>query len=641
MTILKHDNSVTRQMPVVTWKNDTRTEGYSVTSSHWSEPLRIDHVATCRIWNRMELRVEEYPVQIETSRALLHTEELSCKVVIPFVGVVIRFILKVQMDDATACLRLTLPQQSVEELSAEVAILLSVDILPGLGAACSGQPGYLFLPCYAGVLHRFNHDVSRETRLTMYAQQDQWAQKCYFNLFGIQAEGYAWCAMVTQGDHDTQLVVRSHYESQQQYSVHASWVYRWDHSDPIIQADRQIAFHLLESDEQNYNTFARVYRQWLREHRGLKTLAQKEQSRPAMRDFSDTFLLKIMMGYKKADLNGQGTYQSSTTFNQVKQILKQMQAEGLSNITTQLVGWNAEGHDGRYPQRFPVNEDAGGGQALTELTQWAASQKIHMGMHDNYSDSYACGNDFDLDNVIVNRDGSHWQNVPWAGGFNWRLCPLQSLQHAQRDMPKIVALGLKSNGYLDAIGALSTCHSKDHPADRLGMMQGFREIYQFAGRCFDTVSTEVAFGPYFDLIDGVYMSHGVESASKWTDFVGHFVDEHVPALAVILHNGIRYHLSHTLALNGRQGALMDVIWGAMPFIEIAHDHIPGAHAMPRYEDVREYVTASWELCCKEFSDRSSVDLDAIEQISEDCWLTRYADGVILRTDLTQGTVQVV
>jgi hypothetical protein len=172
-------------------------------------------------------------------------------------------------------------------------------------------------------------------------------------------------------------------------------------------------------------------------------------------------------------------------------------------------------------------------------------------------------------------------------------------------------------------------------------MRGFRAIFELAQKYFDTVSTENIFGPYLDLTDGVYMTYSAESSRKWTDFVDHFVDEHVPALAVVLHNGIRYHLSQELALQGRQGALMDCIWGAMPFVEIAHEHVPGAHGMPRYDDVRDYVLASWELCGRQFADRVHVDLESIEQVSEAVWHTRYADGIVIQTDLNCGKISVI
>jgi len=554
---------------------------------------------------------------------------------------VIRFALQVQIDPTNGQLRLSIAQSTLKELQPDAATLLSIDLLPGMGSATVGQAGYLFLPCFAGVLHRFDHDVAKQVRLTLYAQQPQWASKCHFNLFGIQTLSHSFCAMITQGDSDAQLVVRSHDGIEKQYSVHASLVYRWNHVDTMIDGDRQLTLCPVTPNPLNYNRFARIYRQWLRDERGLQTLEQKAQSRPAVNDFANTYLLKIMMGYKKADLKGQGEYQSNTTFAQTQKILQQMHDDGIDHITTQLVGWNAEGHDGRYPQRFPVNEHAGGESAMRDLIQWGKDKNIHIGVHDNYSDSYECGDDFDLDNVIVGRDAKHWRNVPWAGGFNWRLCPLKSIEHARRDMPRIAEIGVKANYYMDAIGAIGTCHSKDHPADRRAMMQGFIELFKLAQQHFDTVSTEIAFGPYLHLMDGVYMTHSVENAGKFTDFVEHFVDEHVPALAVVLHNGMRYHLAHTLALQGRRGALMDCLWGAMPFVEIAYEHVPGAHGMPRYEDVREYVLASNELCRGILADRVSVDIDAIEQVEDELWLTRYADGKVVQTDFTTGKVTLI
>ncbi len=619
---------------------DENASCFIVTSELWSEAISVNRVATCRIWNHMEIRHEEHPVQVVKVRSIENGQVLECAVSIPFVGRVISFQLHVTVDPANGHLQLTLPQSELVELLPDAATLMSIDILPEMGAASAGQDGYLFLPCFSGVLHRFDHDIARELRLTIYAAQPQWAMKCHFNLFGIQTLGHRFCGMVTKGDHDAELVVRSHFGPEKTYSVHASWVYRWDHSDAMIDGDRQLTLCPTSSDGKAYNQFARIYRQWLRDERGLQTLEQKAQTRPAVRDFAQTYLLKIMMGYKKSDLNGQGAYQSNTTFAQTKAILQRMRDDGIDHITTQMVGWNAQGHDGRYPQRFPVNEQAGGESAMRELIQWGASQNIHIGVHDNFSDSYQCGDDFDMANVIVGRDGKHWRNVPWAGGFNWRLCPLQSIKHAHRDMPRIAQLGVKANYYMDAIGALSTCHSDEHPADRRAIMDGFKAIFTLAQQHFDTVSTEIAFGPYLHLMDGVYMTHGVESAGKFTDFVEQFVDEHVPALAVTLHNGIRYHLAHSLALQGRRGALMDCLWGAMPFVEIAYEHVPGAHGMPTYDDVREYVLASQELCCKQLADRVSVDIEAIEQVSDELWHTTYADGKVVQTDFASGKVTV-
>jgi hypothetical protein len=619
------------------------SDGLTMAMSHWEMALQLDTVARCRLWNRMELREETWPAQVEIINPLSDGNGyvLACMVRIPFAGCVIRFDLHLVVDNLAGSVVVTLPSESISELDSQAAVLLAMDLMPGLGAATAGDVGYLFLPCFAGVLHRFDHRVSRELLLTLYAQQQQWPMHCHFNLFGIQTDRYAWCAIVTHGDRNAQLVIRSHHEEDRQYSVHPSCVYRWDQGDAMITGDRQVTYHLLEPDEQNYNRFARLYRDWLRSERQLQTLEQKTQHHPAARDLAQTFLLKIMMGYKQSNPAGLGAYQSCTTYAQIRTLLAKMQDDGIAHLTAQLVGWNTQGHDGCYPQRFPVNEDAGGELAMRQLIQWAQAKKIQISVHDNYSDSYECGDDFDLDHVIINRDGQPWRNVPWAGGYNWRLCPLQSIQYVHRDMPRIADLGVKANYYLDAIGALSTCHSKVHPADRDQIINGFREIFTTARQHFDTVSTEVAFAPYFDLFDGVYLPYGVEKYRRWTDFVDQFVDEHVPALAVVLHNGIRYHFSNDVALQGHRGALMDIAWGAMPFVEIAHDSVPGAHGMPSYEQVREYTMSAWELCCQQYSDRAWVDLHAIERVSDEVWRTQYADGLTFEVDLNQGVLQTV
>lgn len=50
---------------------------------------------------------------------------------------------------------------------------------------------------------------------------------------------------------------------------------------------------------------------------------------------------------QKCGLCWQGAYQSNTTFAQIRQMLEWMKKDGVDRITTQLVDWNAQGHDGR------------------------------------------------------------------------------------------------------------------------------------------------------------------------------------------------------------------------------------------------------------------------------------------------------
>ena len=50
-----------------------------------------------------------------------------------------------------------------------------------------------------------------------------------------------------------------------------------------------------------------------------------------------------------------------------ERLVRRMQAAGLRKAVITLVGWNLGGHDGAYPQRFPVEPALGGEAGLRKL----------------------------------------------------------------------------------------------------------------------------------------------------------------------------------------------------------------------------------------------------------------------------------
>ncbi len=598
-----------------------------VNAPGWREEVPVQSLAQCQLYNTMEARVEWQPVIAEWEQLTTTSGEwrLPCRVEVPFYGPVIRFALVGQSRPELGAVELRIPAESLLELAPTFGRLLRLDLLPGFAPAAAGESGYLLLPCLAGALHRFNHRVSREERITIYARQEQWAARSNFNCFGVQRDSLAWGAVVTAGEFDAEAVIRSHYEAEAGYSVHAGLVYRWEPGDPLLAGDRAVRYYLRSPAAGGWAEFARCYRTFLRQERGVRTWAQKAAENPKVMDFARGFVMKIMQGYKQAALDGRGAYQSATSFAEARQILETMQADGIGRITAQLVGWNHEGHDGRYPTRFPINPVEGGEAAFRDLIAWARSQGLIISLHDNIYDSHEIGEDFRREDLVVLRDGTPWRNIPWAGGLTYKICPLRGLRLAERDFPRLRELGIEGNYYLDAVAAFLTCHSPEHPANRAEFIAAMRRIFVYTRNLFGTLSLEVPYGPYFDLMDGVYSDDALLWLDRFTDFRSNFLDELVPFLPVALHNSVRYQRSG----RNRADALRTLAWGAMPFIEVAARHMPGAHAMPTYAELREYAREGYRLCCEEQGDLLTEDLEQIDLPGPDLFRTRYANGVSL------------
>ncbi|MFZ2654662.1 MAG: DUF5696 domain-containing protein [Victivallales bacterium] len=593
----------------------------------WRGGISSETVARCQLYNTMEARVEWQPVIVEWAALSSSADgwRLPCHVDIPFYGTVINFEIVGHPKAELGAYELSIPLKTLVEKDTSFARLMRIDLLPDFSTAANGEEGYILLPCLAGAIHRFTHQVSREERITVYASQEQWAMRSNFNCFGMHRPTASWCAIVTEGEFDAEAVIRSHYEEKAVDSIHAGLVYRWEPNDPMLNGDRTVRYYLRDPQAGGWAEFARCYRRFLREERGVRTWAQKSADNPSVLKFARGFVMKIMQGYKQITLDGRGQYCSCTSFDEARQILEQMQADGISHITAQMVGWNHEGHDGRYPSRFPVNPVEGGEKGFRELIEWGRSHGHIISVHDNIYDSRELGEDFRRDELIVLRDGAEWRNIPWAGGLTYKLCPVCAPRIVERDFPKMKALGIHGNYYLDAVAAFFPCHSPVHPASRAEFIAAMRKLFTYTRNLFGTLSLEVPYGAYFDLMDGVYSDDSMMWLDNFTDFRRNFIDDVVPFLPVALHNSVRYNRSG----RGRADALRALAWGAMPFVELAARPAAGAHSMPTYADIRVFAMEGYKLCCEEHVDLLMEDLENVDCISPDLFSTQYANGVRL------------
>lgn len=621
-------------MNSIQFEVDSTSRSLLLCGPHWREPLRVTRIATCEIYNSMEARSQWIDAEPLWDK-ITYIEggwTVPCQVTLPYVGIVLDFEIVARSLKKGERWRITLPDDTLVERQPEFGKLLRLDLFPGFSAATPGNEGYLFLPCNTGVLHRFNKTVAREKRITLYARQEQWTLHSDFNCFGMHSNDISWCAIVSQGDSDAEAVARSHWGIDHHYSIHAGLVYRWNHQDMRLEGDRSVLYCLLDPAAGGWQEFARQFRTFLREERELRTWKEKEGDPLELAHFARGFLLKIFQGHKKISLDGRGAYQSATTFAEARKILETMMADGIGRITAQMVGWNFEGHDGRYPQRFPINPVEGGQKEFEQLIRWGRDRGCVVSVHDNCYDAYELADNFDRGDLVVLRDGGVWRNIPWSGGFAHKICPRCGLSYLHEHYPRMQELGIRGNYYLDALGAFYPCHAQQHPATRGEFFTAMREMLAYTRKLFGTLSAEFPFGPYMDLIDGAYIDnhpYECEEVTEWFDDI-------VAATPIALHNSMRYHQT----IHGKAGikrTLADISVGALPFFEVSARPIPGPHVSPTYAEVCDYAISSWNLNCVQFGDRSMVDLHSIETVGENLFRTIYADGRAIAVNATDNT----
>ncbi len=483
---------------------------------------------------------------------------------------------QVALDPDGLGFRVTLPADAVREGNPDLYRLLAIEILPQFGAARTGEDGYLVLPNWCGCITRFDKDYPREIWQTVYSSNDQWEQVCNMGLFGIARAGGTLCGIITAGDMDAQLVCRSHWERAQLNSVHAALVYRWEQQDPLVAGPREIAYRVTPSGwdgGEGYLFCGREYRRFLRARRGLLTWDEKRTERPAAVDYAGRYFLKIFMANKTPQADGRGDYRCCCTFDEARAILEDCRRRGITRLTAVLTGWGLDGHDGRYPSRFPVDERLGGEAGLKRLLVWCRETDILLSVHDGYGASYACSPEHDPADLVRHRSGERWQSIVWSGGQCNQLCPAVALRkYVRRDMPALRELGIAGHLHIDAVGSFMPCFDPAHPlTERAQVIEQVRGMFQTAIQELGSVSTEMPFGPYFDVVDGFFHSYSHPYAWHMASPMGRFFfDRSVPLVPAVVNGSL--HCCEALGPGDNWLRLLD--FGLSPQSEVCTRRSP-------------------------------------------------------------------
>ena len=117
----------------------------------------------------------------------------------------------------------------------------------------------------------------------------------------------------------------------------------------------------------DYSAMARCYRNYLLKNGLCTRLSERAKTRPILKYLAEAPEIRIRMGWKPAPSpvahqtpENEPEMKVACTFADVERLIAELQAQGVEKASLCLVGWNKSGHDGRYPQIFPVEEKLGG-----------------------------------------------------------------------------------------------------------------------------------------------------------------------------------------------------------------------------------------------------------------------------------------
>ena len=280
---------------------------------------------------------------------------------------------------------------------------------------------------------------------------------------------------------------------------------------------------------------------FLRETWRISTLAEKCERSPAVRYQAGAITMKTFHAMKDLDHeHGDGVYHLFQTFAETKDQLTKLKRAGLEHVCLQLTGWNIDGHDGQYPQRFPVHDPLGGEAGFRDLVRHGQDLGYQMQVHDNYIE----GPQRDERALMFTLWGEPWRRGIWAGGLNYGFNPLKlGEEAARRDMVKLRELGVAGVYYLDAMSPpLEVDYDPRHGGPRRHHAAGVHWILEQGRAVFGAAGTEMGFAHamrYADYLGDTPLRAVWEGLNLDTP-VQSLVDEWVPVWHLAFH-GLLVH----------------------------------------------------------------------------------------------------
>lgn len=281
--------------------------------------------------------------------------------------------------------------------------------------------------------------------------------------------------------------------------------------------------------------------------RGEITPLTEKCVRPAVEYARKHPLIRIRMGWKPSPSpvwhqtpDNEPDMYVACTFARVRDLIDALIAAGCTGADLQLVGWNIAGHDGRFPQLFPVDPRLGGEAELKKTIAYAREKGFRISLHTNLIDAYEIADCFSWNDIVQQKTGDYLRIGHYSGGLSYHVCPTAQERHNAAHQSQLDALDLDGIHFTDVISIVEpdTCHAAEHPCTTADGIRTVQRIMNDTRARRGAFSSEGCFDFAVPCIDyGLYVSFG----NGFGDRRPPVMDRDVPFWELTYHGIILYN----------------------------------------------------------------------------------------------------
>ena len=317
----------------------------------------------------------------------------------------------------------------------------SVTVTPDFATARKGEDGYWVMPNNTFGTYRIDDGCVFES----------WG--VFMPMFGMKTPRSTYCAIVTGMPYSFGVSVNATNGIYSQSAVFLA------EKDIEQYEDIRIDYHFLKGDDADYSGIARRYRKYQLDRGAAVPLAEKAKANSALAYAVTNIEVRIRQAWKPAPspvmeqvTRNEPPVKAVVTFDRVRDIVDESVRQGVAGAEFCLVGWNKGGHDGAYPQIFPVEPSLGGEEKLKEAVAYAQSKGYQIVGHSSFRDCYMIADTWDSEYVVEkNPDGTLRRGeTSWSGGRLYTMCPQRAYERfCPKQCAEMATLGFRGMFYVD------------------------------------------------------------------------------------------------------------------------------------------------------------------------------------------------
>ncbi|MBR4295685.1 MAG: hypothetical protein IKT56_02460 [Clostridia bacterium] len=534
---------------------------------------------------------------------------------------------------------------SPEEIGSNVN---SVSVFMPEFSAVAGDDGYYVHSYNGGALTYFTEREDCD-----FYNDDIGGTAVTMPIFGVKKDGKAYLLIATSMTYDSRFVTVC---KDNKYSC----MLFTDTDGDMPYEPIELVIYEVDGEEQDYSAIARTYRKYQLDRGACKPLSVRAEECESLDYLAKSLNIRVRMGWKpvppevmEQTEENEPEMKVACTFEMVEELIDELKARGVERADICLVGFNKSGHDGRWPQLFPIEPKLGGEEGFKKLIKKAKDAGYYINVHTNAIDAYSIADCFSKDLIMKNRDGSLSRHPDaFSAGIPYRPCPIENYDYFMNNLDRLGEFEMNGAHYIDCLTVVPVrrCFDKNHPMNRREWTEWMNKFLEGAKERFGCISSEGGMDFSANVLDfALYSAWKVLGKKERA-----IVDEFVPLWQLVYHGIILYNATTetvNYSVKSTANRLKEYEYGGRASAYCFSRFMGGGVDFLGLEDIAWEVgdkpekaaeqIAEMDREYKNFYDTVYAFMDKHEKLSEGVFCTTYSNGIKVVTDYNTGDIKIM